>query len=60
MTEQKKKHTGKCIDCDGILELFELDVQKGTRVLRCQTCDLDHHYNKNIVGKWKFIKATKL
>ena len=44
MKEQKKKHTGKCADCGGPLELVELDVRKNTRILRCQKCGLLHHY----------------
>ena len=59
MIEHKRKYTGKCVDCSSILELFELDVRKGTRIMICQNCGLLHHYKKNIVGKWKFLKATK-
>jgi len=60
MIEKKRKHTGKCVDCSGVLELFELDVKNGTRILACKNCGLLHHYKKNIFGNWKFLKATKL
>jgi len=59
MIEEKRRHTGKCADCKGVLELLELDVRKGTRILVCQRCGLLHHYKKNIFGNWKFLKATK-
>lgn len=58
--EKKRKHTGKCVDCGGALDLVELDAQKGTRILRCQKCGLLHHYKKDIFGGWKLLKATKL
>ena len=59
MMEQKKKHTGKCVDCGGPLELVELNIQKGTRILRCQKCGLLHNYKKDIFGGWKLLKANK-
>jgi DNA-directed RNA polymerase subunit RPC12/RpoP len=59
MNEIKKKHTGRCIDCGGTLELVELDVRKSTRNLRCQRCGLVHNYKKDIWGGWKLLKATK-
>jgi uncharacterized Zn finger protein len=56
--EVKKRQKGKCVDCSGPLELYELNVRKGTKVLRCQKCGLFHHYKKNILG-WNLIRAAK-
>jgi DNA-directed RNA polymerase subunit RPC12/RpoP len=57
--EKAKKHTGKCFDCGGPLELVELDIQKGTKVMRCQECGLLHFYRKDFFGAWKLLKVTK-
>jgi len=57
--EQKRKHTGKCVDCGNLTELFELDVRKGTRILKCQKCGLLHLYKKDFFGGWRFLKATR-
>jgi DNA-directed RNA polymerase subunit RPC12/RpoP len=57
--EHKKKHTGKCVDCGGPLELVELDIRKNTRGMRCQKCGLVHNYKKDVFGGWKLLKATK-
>jgi len=57
--DQKKRHTGECLDCGGPLELVELDIKKGRRVLQCQRCGLLHFYKKAIFGGWKFFRATK-
>jgi len=54
-----KKHTGKCFDCGGSLELIELDIQKNTRIMRCQSCGLFHFQKKDFFGNWKLLKATK-
>jgi len=60
MTEEKgKKHTGKCFDCDGITELVELDVQKRTKIMRCQNCGLFHFYKKDFLGGWKLLKVAR-
>jgi hypothetical protein len=54
-----KKHTGKCYDCEGLLELIELDVEKGTRIMMCQRCGLYHSYKKDFFGSWKLLKVSK-
>jgi len=55
--EKKKKH-GKCVDCGGPTELYEWDVKKGIRILRCQRCGFLHYYKKDILG-WKLIRASR-
>jgi hypothetical protein len=57
--ETERKHTGKCFDCDGSMELVEFDLQKGTKIMKCQRCGLLHHYKKDLLGKWKLLKVTK-
>ena len=55
----KKKHTGKCFDCSGTLELIELDIQKNRKIMKCQNCSLLHYYKKDLLGRWKLLKVTK-
>jgi hypothetical protein len=57
--EPAKKHTGKCFDCEGQLELIELDVEKGTRIMICQKCGLYHFLKKDFLGGWKLSKVSK-
>ncbi len=57
--EPNRKHTGKCYDCGGELELIEFDVRKGTRIMICQKCGLYHFYNKDFLGGWKLLKVSK-
>jgi hypothetical protein len=59
MALNEKKHTGTCLDCGGPLELVELDLRKGTKIMRCQDCDLFHLYKKDFLGSWKVLKVTK-
>ena len=58
-TGKERRHTGKCYDCSGSLELVELDMQKGTKVMKCQNCGLYHYYKKDFLGKWKLLKVSK-
>jgi hypothetical protein len=55
----KKRHTGKCFDCSGALELIELDIQKNRKIMKCQNCSLLHYYKKDLFGRWKLLKVTK-
>lgn len=57
--ETGRKHTGKCFDCEGTLELVEFDLQKDIKIMKCQRCSLVHHYKKDLLGKWKLLKVTK-
>ncbi len=60
MTEEKsKKHTGKCYDCNGPLELFEMNLDKSTKIMLCQNCGLYHFYKKDFIGQYKLIKVSK-
>lgn len=56
---KEKKHTGKCFDCRGPLELVEFDFEKKGRIMRCQECGLFHVYRKDFLGNWKLLKVTK-
>jgi DNA-directed RNA polymerase subunit RPC12/RpoP len=53
------KKSDKCIDCEGPLELIELDLRKGTKTTKCQSCGLYHFYKKEFLSGWKLLKATK-
>jgi len=57
--ERLKKHTGKCFDCDGLLELVEFDVKKGTRIMKCKECGLYHFQKRELFGGWKLLKVSK-
>jgi len=54
-----KLHTGKCQNCGYALELYEMDVKRSTKVMKCERCGLLHFYKKDIVGKWRLQRATK-
>ena len=60
LTEETRKHTGKCVDCDSPLELYELNFEKHRKVLRCQRCGLFHFFKRDFFGKWKLVKAAKV
>jgi hypothetical protein len=57
--ERLKKHTGKCYDCGGSLELVEFDVKKSTRIMSCQECGLYHFHKRELFGGWKLLKVSK-
>lgn len=52
-------HIGKCQSCGYTLELYEIDIRKCTRIMKCERCGLMHIYKKDILGKWRLQKATK-
>ena len=60
LESKPKTHTGKCRNCGYTLELYEIDFKKEMRVLRCQRCGLFHFYKKDIIGRWRIIKAARL
>ena len=61
MTEETpKKHiTGNCFDCGGTVELFEMNMDKSTKVMFCKNCELYHFYKKDFLGTYKLIKVSK-
>lgn len=54
-----KRRVDECYDCKGILELFEIDMRKGTRIMKCQVCGLYHFYKKDFLANWKLTKVSK-
>lgn len=56
---QSKRQIGKCQNCGYNLELYEMDVRKSMKVMKCERCGLLHYYKKDIVGKWRLQKAVK-
>ena len=60
MNEKQRTYAGKCIDCGGELELYEIDFEKKRKILRCKNCGLFHVYKLNFWGKWKLVKAGRV
>jgi len=56
---QPKVHGGKCQNCGYALELYEMDVKKSMKIMKCERCGVLHFYKKDIVGKWRLQKAAK-
>jgi len=59
LSPRPKLHLGKCQNCGYALELYEMDVKKSMKVMKCERCGLLHYYKKDIVGKWRLQKAAK-
>ena len=59
LRSQPKAHIGRCQNCNYPLELYEIDIRKSTRIMRCEQCGMLHFYKKDIVGKWRLFRATK-
>jgi len=55
-----KTQKGKCKNCSSPLELYELDMKRSTKIMKCQRCSTLHLYKKDIIGKWKLLKAQKV
>ena len=55
----ERKHTGICYDCGGSLELFEFDIKKDTKIMKCQNCGLFHYYKKDLLGSGNSSKSPK-
>jgi|GEM_PF-1540359 len=55
----EKGRKDKCYECGGSLELFEIDMENGTRIMKCQVCALYHFYKKDFLAKWKLSKVSK-
>ncbi|MEM3730923.1 MAG: hypothetical protein QW667_01900 [Candidatus Bathyarchaeia archaeon] len=58
--EAEKTFTGNCVDCGSALQLYEIDFEKGRRIMQCTQCGLYHFYKKDIFGKWKLVKAGRV
>lgn len=54
-----KVHAGKCQNCGYALDLYEMDVKKSMKVMRCERCGLLHYYKKDIMSKWRLQRAAK-
>jgi hypothetical protein len=55
----QKKHTGRCFDCGGILELVEMEIQGSTKIMKCLNCGLFHVYKKDFLGRHRLSRVTK-
>jgi len=55
-----KKEKGKCRNCGSPLELYELDFKRSSKIMKCTRCGMLHVFKKDIIGKWKLLKAQKL
>jgi len=56
---EPSKAKGKCKGCGSPMELYELDFRRSTKVMRCTRCGMLHMFKKDIIGKWRLIKAQK-
>jgi len=54
-----KAQKGKCKCCGSTLELYELDFRRSSKVMKCTRCGMLHLYKKDIIGKWRLLKAQK-
>lgn len=55
--EDGKAFKGKCAGCGSALELYEIDFEKGRKIMKCIKCGLFHLYKRDFLGKWKLAKA---
>jgi DNA-directed RNA polymerase subunit RPC12/RpoP len=58
--ETDKTFGGKCVDCGSPLGLYEVDFEKNRRIMQCSKCGLFHFYRKDLLGKWKLVKAGRV
>jgi len=56
---EQKKFNGRCVDCHGALELYEVDFKNKSKILLCKQCGLLHLFSKSFLGGWKLVKARK-
>jgi len=57
--KRERTKVSACYDCQGPLELFEFDMQRNRRIMKCQSCGLFHFYKKDLLGTWKLVKVSK-
>jgi len=55
----EKKKNNNCYDCGESLELFEMDMRKETKVMKCKGCGMYYFYKKELLSGWKILKITK-
>ncbi|MEM2911965.1 MAG: hypothetical protein QW146_05615 [Candidatus Bathyarchaeia archaeon] len=51
--------TGKCVDYSSSLELYEIDFDKGKRIMQCTRCGLYHFYKEDFLGNGSLLKPEK-
>ena len=49
----------KCVDCGALLRVYDINFQTGRKVMRCEQCGLLHIYKKDILGRWRIVRATR-
>jgi len=54
-----KAKQGRCKGCGSSMELYELDFRRSTKVMKCTRCGMLHVYRKDIIGKWRLLRAQK-
>jgi len=54
-----KDQKGRCKSCGSSMDLYELDFRRSTKVMKCTRCGMLHVYKKDIIGKWRLLKAQK-
>lgn len=59
MLGTSKTQKSKCKNCGSSLELYELDFRRSTKLMKCTRCGMLHMYRKDIIGKWRLLKAQK-
>ncbi len=49
----------KCVECGSFLRVYDINFQTGRKVMRCEQCGLLHMYKKDILGRWRIVRATR-
>ena len=49
----------KCVECGSFLRVYDINFQTGRKVMRCEQCGLLHIYKKDILGRWRIVRATR-
>ena len=57
---EQNEYRGKCVDCHGSLDLYEIDFKEKSKVLICKRCSMLHLFTKSFLGGWKLVKARKM
>ncbi len=59
MFSKQKRNEDACYNCGGKLEVIEANLKEGTKIMKCQACELFHLYDESLVGSWHLRKVTK-